>query len=231
MYYIRIMIRAVAYLRISTGHQLDGVSIDAQKSAVVAYVASQHGISLVDVIVDAGVSAGIPLHKREGGKQLLNMINSKKVDVVIATKLDRLFRSTANCLTTIDGWNKKNISLVLLDMGGAVMDTSSPMGRLFLTMMSGVAECEKALIGTRTKEALDHKRQQGQRISKDPPLGFKFQDGMVVEDPQEQAVLHKVRSLRDAGYSWGRIANGLNQKGTKARGKKWYAQTLQRALA
>ena len=61
------MITAIAYVRVSTEEQAaEGVSIDAQVAAVRAY-ATLRGLELVDVVIDAGVSAGKPLADRVGG--------------------------------------------------------------------------------------------------------------------------------------------------------------------
>ena len=214
---------AIAYLRASTQDQ--HITIEAQEKAIRAY-AEIHGINLVDVIIDAGVSAGVPLAKRDGGSKLALFIKRKSVDLVIATKLDRLFRSAGDCLVSTDEWAKKSVGLVLLDCGGQQLDTQSPMGRLFLTMMSAVAECEKAMIGERTKTALAHKKAKGERISKDAPIGFRFEDGMLVEDAHEQSVLAKARKMKSLGWTYNKIAKALNEKGVPARGKAWHGKTL-----
>ena len=68
----------------------------------------------------------------------------------MACKLDRLFRDAADCLNVTKHWDKRNIALHLIDVGGQTIDTSSSMGRFFLTMMAGVAEMERNLIRDRT---------------------------------------------------------------------------------
>lgn len=222
---------AVAYIRVSSDQQAEkGISIEAQKAAVLASAASK-GLELVDVLVDAGVSAGVALAKREAGKRLVSMVKSKKVDVVIAVRLDRLFRNAGECLTTIDLWSKKNVSMVLLDCGGMEIDSSNPISKMMLTFMAGIAEHEKSLVSARTKAALDHKKAQGLRTTTIAPIGYRFLDGMVVEDPEEQETIAKVRQLRAAGFSHNRIAKALNERNVPARGKKWYATTIRKIAA
>lgn len=217
------MKNAVAYIRASTNEQ--HITLDAQESSIRQYAAAQ-GINLVSVVVDAGISAGIPLNNRAGGRQVLDLVKSKSVDMVIATKLDRIFRSAVDALSTTDFWAKKNVSAVFLDCGGQSVDTSSPLGKMFLTMMAGMAECERALIGERTKTALAHKKAQGKRASNHPPFGFRFEDGRMVEDESEQKIVAKVRQLKSMGWSCKKIADALNQKSVPARGIKWYSRSV-----
>lgn len=223
--------RAVAYIRVSSDLQAEkGISIEAQKASVLAYAASK-GLTLCDVLVDAAVSAGVPLAKRESGRRIAQLVKQKAVDVVIAVRLDRLFRNAGECLTTIDLWNKKNVSLVLLDCGGMELDSANPISKMVLTFMAGIAEHEKVLVGARTKAALDHKRSKGLRTNIAAPIGFKFEDGMVVEQAEEQKALKQIRSLHQVGFSAGRIAKALNDRGVPARGNQWHRTTIQRLVA
>ena len=96
------MVSAVAYVRVSTEEQaVAGVSLEAQVAAVRAY-ALLRGLDLVDVVVDAGVSAGKPLADRAGGAVVLDLVKRRKVQAVIAVKLDRVFRNAGDCLTVTE---------------------------------------------------------------------------------------------------------------------------------
>src|SRR5437899_402380 len=83
--------RTVAYLRVSTDKQADhGISLDAQRAKAEAY-ATLYDLDLVEVIVDAGVSA--KTLDRPGLTRALAMLRSGKADAVLVVKLDRLTRS------------------------------------------------------------------------------------------------------------------------------------------
>lgn len=73
-------------------------------------------------------------------------------DKIVVTKLDRFARSTIDALTTINVLNEKGIDLVVLDMGGEKIDTSTASGKLLFTVMSGFAEFEREMIIQRTQE-------------------------------------------------------------------------------
>ena len=126
---------AVLYLRVSTQEQAtEGISLETQEAKLRAYCALR-GLTIVKVIIEAGVSAGKPLDEREGGHELLTLVRRREVAHVVSYKLDRLFRDCADCLTVTAAWDKHGVSLHLVDLGGQTLDTSTAMGRFFLTVM------------------------------------------------------------------------------------------------
>ena len=227
------MVSAVAYVRVSTEEQaVAGVALEAQVAAVRAY-ATLRGLDLVDVVVDAGVSAGKPLADRAGGAQVLDLVRRRKVQAVIAVKLDRVFRNAGDCLTVTEGWDRAGVALHLVDMGGQAIDTSSAMGRFFLTVMAGAAEMERNLIRDRTTAALAHKRATGRRTSKDAPFGWSIgADGDTLEThPAEQTAIALIVELRAGGMSTRAIAAHLDGAGVQPRGTRWHKTTVERVLA
>src|SRR5215510_14964539 len=123
---------AVLYLRVSTQEQAqEGISLQAQEAKLRAYCAMR-GLEIIGVIRDPGVSGAKPLHARTGGQQIPEMIRRGTVGHIVAYKLDRLFRDCADCLTVTKEWDKRNVALHLVDLGGQTLDTSSAKGRFFL---------------------------------------------------------------------------------------------------
>jgi DNA invertase Pin-like site-specific DNA recombinase len=207
--------RAIAYVRVSTQEQADhGISLEAQEARIRAYV-TMRGLELVKVVIDAGVSAGkYTLDEREGGKLVLAAVRSGLVRHVIALKLDRLFRDAEDALHHTKAWDKAGVSLHLIDLGGASIDTSTAMGRMFLTMMAGFAEMERNLTAERTIAALDRKREKGERLGVLPYGKCVDADGVhLIDHPTEQAVIATVRELRASGLSHRAIAAELNHRG------------------
>ena len=153
-------------------------------------------------------------------------------DVVVASKLDRLFRDAADALAQTRMWDKAGIALHLCDMGGGTIDTSSPMGRMMLTMLAGFAEFERALIAERTGAAIRHKQAKGEYIGGGAPYGWQLDAGELVEVPAEQAVVVEAKRLKDAGLSLRAIAAELAAAGHLARtGKPFAAAQVQRMVA
>lgn len=226
------MISAIAYVRVSTEEQAtEGVSVDAQIAAVRAYAALR-GLELVDVVIDAGVSAGKPLADRAGGAVVVDAVKRRKVRAVVAVKLDRVFRNAGDCLTVTAEWDRAGVALHLVDMGGTAIDTSSAMGRFFLTVMAGAAEMERNLIRERTTSAMQHKRSKGERVGA-VPYGYRLaDDGVALEaDADEQHTLSLVAQLRADGMSVRAIVDALEARGVRARGARWHQTTVTRLLA
>ncbi len=219
---------AVLYIRVSTQEQAtQGHSLQAQEKALRAYCEA-FSLSVVAVVKDAAVSGKTPLQDREGGKQLLQLLKSRKAYHVVAFKLDRLFRSCRDCLNNVEPWEKKRISLHLLDMS---VNTSTASGKFFLTVMAGAAEMERKMISERVEAALSLKKSKGERISRHPPMGYKFNRGRLVPDPKEQESIRLIKTLRESGSTYHAILDYLHTNGIPARGKKWHLATLQTILA
>lgn len=217
---------AIGYIRVSTDQQAEeGVSLAAQRERLQAY-ATMQGLDLAEIIEDAGISGTVHLGMREGGKALLDALVAHKANHVVALKLDRLFRDAADALNQTRQWDKDKIALHLIDVGGQSINTSSAMGRMFLTMMAGFAELERNLISERTASALQHKKKNHEVYSA-LPLGYNDADGKLVPVDEELIVVSEIKALRDDGLSYWKIAADLNGRGIIGkRGGKFYASTI-----
>ena len=149
--------RALAYIRVSTSRQVDeGNGLGSQTARVKEY-AKFRGLNLKsrDIVIDDGVSGGIPLWKRTGGDRLFTLIERGHYSHVIAVKLDRMFRLTTDAIDTIEWFDENNVSVHFIDFNGQSLDTSNPTGKFFITMVAAFAEMERGLIAERTKEGMD----------------------------------------------------------------------------
>jgi DNA invertase Pin-like site-specific DNA recombinase len=120
---------ALAYARVSTEEQvLEGVSLEAQVASLHAYLALR-GLVLhpLGILLERGVSGGIPLEKRPEGQRLVEAVRRGEVAHVVTVKLDRLFRSAENCLAQLGQWEASGVALHLVDMGGQSIDTRSTL--------------------------------------------------------------------------------------------------------
>lgn len=211
----------IAYVRVSTEEQaLEGVSLAAQEARIRAYCAMR-GLELAELVIDAGVSGYKALDAREGGRRLLDLVRSRKVAAVVALKLDRLFRNAADCLEVCGGWDRAGVALHLVDLGGQAVDTSSAMGRFFLTVMAGAAELERNQIAERTSMAMQHKADRGEYTGGEARFGYvQNTEGMLVAVEAEQLVIREARELRAAGLSLRAVAAELARRGHVSRAGK-----------
>jgi DNA invertase Pin-like site-specific DNA recombinase len=221
------MERAIGYIRVSTEDQArEGVSLDVQKERIEAYC-KLRGLDLVMIFRDNGVSAGKPLSTREGGAALLAALSRREATHVVALKLDRMFRSTIDCLENAQRWQKDGIALHLIDLGGGgAFDTASPFGGFFLTVMVAAAELERQLISERTRQALAHKKTHRQAYAR-TPIGYTRVGDDLAEDAGELLTVARILDFHASGASYNGIAEQLNAERIKTkRGGKWYASTV-----
>ena len=197
------------YARVSTERQADeGVSLEEQIRRIEGRALEQ-GWQIAEVFIERGVSGSVPLGDRPAGARLLAALQPG--DIVIAAKLDRMFRSALDALNVIRDFQRQRISLWLLDLGGDV--SGDGIARLVLTILAAIAEFERERIGERIRDAKRHQRRIGQYLGGDRPFGWRVgEDGMLIEDEEEQRALTEMRALRDAGSSYRRIAAEIKAK-------------------
>ncbi len=224
---------AIGYVRCSTQEQADsGLGLDAQQMRIRAYC-SLKDLRLIEIITDAGVSGGKPLGNRTGGARLLDMLKQRKATSIVMLKLDRGFRNAGDCLTTVEQWDKAEIALHVVDLGGNAIDTTSAAGRFMLVILAGAAEMERNLTRERTKAAMAVKRANGKRIGT-IPYGFTLADdgATLLPNEPEQSIVSEITAMRDKGFTLQRIATALTDRNirTKAGNCVWRHQTVAQIL-
>ncbi len=141
--------RVATYSRVSTSHHDQNPEI--QVVELRKYCASR-GWTIVEEIKDYA-SGGTD--KREGLFRLFSLIADKQIDCVVVTKLDRLFRSLRQLVTTLDDFQSKGVAFVATK---DAIDYTTPSGRLFTQILGSLAEFEKTLISERTISGLRYAR-------------------------------------------------------------------------
>tara|TARA_R110000765_G_scaffold189361_1_gene294732 strand:+ start:346 stop:1191 length:846 start_codon:yes stop_codon:yes gene_type:complete len=119
------------------------------------------------MFIDEAVSSRVDMLKRNFGQHILTVLD--RGDMVVVASLSRAFRSVTDTWNTMRILNEAEIGIAFLD---SPMDTSTPVGKLMLTMVAGFAEFERDLISTRTKDTATLKRKLGEPIGP-APVGWK----------------------------------------------------------
>lgn len=189
------------YVRVSVAAQSnDGVSLDVQQREIAGY-AAMRGLDEPTMFVERGVSGAIPLAERPEGSKLWQML--QKGDILIASKLDRMFRSALDALQTVDRLKALGVSLILNDLGGDV--SGNGLSTLFLTIAAAFAEAERARIRERVAQVKRDQQALNRYLGGKVPFGFRLgDDGALVEDTREQELIvvaiemqRDKRSIRD----------------------------------
>src|SRR4051794_14683763 len=174
----------------------DGVSLDAQRARVTAH-AQAKGLELVDVVVDAGLSA--KTLEREGLQRALAMLRAGQADALLVVKLDRLTRSLRDFEELLEYFTSGAQLLSCTEQ----VDTTTAGGRMVLRILMAVAQHERKATAERTSATARHQASRGQYTGGAARYGWRVgADGAQLEHvPEEQAVITKARELRASGLS------------------------------
>jgi DNA invertase Pin-like site-specific DNA recombinase len=152
------MKRAVLYTRVSTPDQhVETQLYDLRK------LAAQRGFEVVREYCDRGIS-GSKAH-RPGLDAMMADAQRREFSVVLVAAFDRIARSTKNFLEIVDELQELGIEFI---SAREAIDTSGPMGRMFITLVGSIAELERSLIVERIKAGMRRARMEGQRLGRAP---------------------------------------------------------------
>ncbi len=225
--------KIIGYCRVSTAEQAaDGRTSLASRENAVRGVALIHAIEHVEIYSDPGVSGAVPLNERPGGARLAAALEPGVL--VVASKLDRVFRSASDALQTVDSWKRCGVDLVLVDLGAEPVSANGS-SKLFFGILASVAEFEKSRIAERMNEGRAGKRARGGHIGGSVPYGYrKVGEGrgaMLEPDEAEQAIVASIKNLRASGCAYREMIELLTARGVMLRsGKPWTNSQLHRVL-
>ena len=189
----------LSYARVSTAEQAsDGATSIAEQERKNKALAQMRGASGFDIgcYVDAGVSGAIPFAERPDGKRLL--AEAKPGDIVIASKLDRMFRSLIDSLNTMEDLRKRGIGVILPEFGTEPIE-QSPTGKMFFSLLGTFAEFERGRTAERTSDGRRAKRHTGGHLGGSPPYGWTVEGegrlSRLVPVEAEQKTIETIRQL------------------------------------
>lgn len=188
--------RVGLYARVSTSEQ----TTNLQVRDLLAYAERQGWVVPPELrFTDDGIS-GVR-DNRPALDRLRSLIRSGKVEIVMATKLDRLGRSVLGVLTFYEECEAAKVRVIVTDQG---FDTSTPVGRLTRGILLELASFERDLIVERTQAGIARARAKGVRFGR---------------PPKETApgTVEKIAELRAAGRSWREIAQHVRVTQSRAR--------------
>ena len=198
------------YIRVSTDAQAEeGYSIEAQKEQLTAYCISK-GWKNYQYYIDAGYT-GSTLNRPEI-QHLIENCQKESVSACVVFKLDRLSRSQKDTLYLIeDIFNEHNVSFVSLNES---MDTSTPMGRLMIGILSAFAQLERENIRLRTRMGMKERVKSGLWMGGGRiPYGYDYDPSQGILVPNKEAdTVRKIYDLYLQGYSAQKIADMVGLK-------------------
>jgi DNA invertase Pin-like site-specific DNA recombinase len=152
------MKKAAIYARVSTPDQhVENQILDLRK------LAAQRGFEVVREYCDRGISG--TKARRPALDAMMNDARRGEFSVVLVAAFDRIARSTRNFLEIVDELSSANIEFI---SAREAIDTSGPMGRMFLTLLGSIAELERSLIVERIKAGMRRAKIEGRRLGRAP---------------------------------------------------------------
>jgi len=208
------------YMRVSTDDQAkEGFSLPEQKERLEAFCKFK-GYEIIDYYEDAGISAKTGNHRPEF-ERLKKDIKSKKINTIVALKLDRITRSIydwENLITFLDEND------AYLDCANDEINTTSANGKMISRLLMSVSQNEIERTSERTKVGMAGAIKSG-HIPHKAPLGYKHEDKKLVIDYSTKDIVIRIFDLYYNGYSYQKISNLFNEE--KVLGKdNWRDSTI-----
>jgi len=214
------------WIRVSSEDQAQGESPAHHLERAKAY-AQARGWTVNEVYDLAGVS-GKSVKEHPEAKRMLADVKRGHITGLIFSKLARLARNTKELLEFSDYFRDHNADLISISK---TIDTSTPAGRLFFTIIAAMATWEREEIADRQKASILIRARLGKSINGQAPYGYQWKDRQLVPHPDEAPIRAKAFQLFRQYRRKGRVTTLLNAAGHRTRGKAlWGHRQLGRLL-
>jgi DNA invertase Pin-like site-specific DNA recombinase len=214
--------RCAVYTRESSEEGLDQEynSIDAQRDAGHAYVASQRAegwIAVADDYDDPAFSGGNM--ERPALKRLMADIEAGKIDVIVIYKIDRLTRSLADFSKMVEVFERQGVSFVSVTQQ---FNTTTSMGRLMLNVLLSFAQFEREVTGERIRDKIAASKRKGMWMGGIPPIGYDVANRRLIPNEAEaKTIAHIFQRFVELG-STTKLVKELRLDGVTS--KAWTTQ-------
>jgi site-specific DNA recombinase len=199
--------KAAIYVRVSTAEQAaEGYSIRAQTDRLKAYCVSQ-GWEIFEFYIDDGYSAKDT--NRPNLKRMMKHIEEGLIGCVLVYRLDRLTRSVRDLYTILETFDKYDCKF---KSATEVYDTTTAMGRMFITIVAALAQWERENTGERIRMGMEQKAREGNWVINKAPFGYEIdkENKTLIVNEEEARIVHKIFDMYLAGSGMVKIAVELN---------------------
>ena len=210
-------LRCAIYTRKSSEEGLDMEfnSLDAQREACEAYIASQRSegwAAIREPYDDGGVSGGTL--DRPALQRLLADVEAGLIDVIVVYKIDRLSRSLMDFARLVEIFDRNQVTFVSVTQS---FNTTTSMGRLTLNILLSFAQFEREVIGERIRDKFAASRKRGMWMGGYVPLGYDVRDRKLIINEAEAATVRMIFKRFVAIGSATKLAKALVAEGVRTK--------------
>ncbi len=212
--------RCAVYTRKSSeeGLEQEFNSLHAQRESGEAFINSQKHegwVLLPEQYDDGGISGGTM--DRPGLQQLLNDVETNKIDVIVVYKVDRLSRSLGDFAQIVDLFDKHGVSFVSVTQQ---FNTTSSMGRLTLNILLSFAQFEREVTGERIRDKIALSKQKGMWMGGHVPLGYDVASRKLIHNEQETDLVRRIFNRFIRLGSTTLLCKELNESGFRTKPRR-----------
>lgn len=197
-----------AYVRVSSDLQKERQTIQNQLAALKSY-ASANKITIKHIFADDGVSGTIPITQRSDGRRLIEEASRRTFDTLLLFRIDRLSRDTLDLLKTVKQLEEYGVSVRSIT---EPFETSSPVGKFTLTMVSSMAQMEKDTIRDRSRLGMKRGAESGRWMGGRAPFGYQILNGRLEIKETEALIVREIFLAYATGNTTQSIADSMNAR-------------------